>query len=53
MPVLMVIPMDKRKLVMQAYAWGAVNVETHLGQVWGQFQPFQGVNMPSFLPETG
>ena len=50
--VLFLIPMEKRKMVEQAYQWGAVNVETHLKQVWGEFQPFKGVNMPSFLPET-
>jgi len=50
---LFLIPMQNRKMVEQAYKWGAVNVETHLKQVWGEFQPFKGVNMPSFLPETG
>jgi hypothetical protein len=51
--VLFLIPMEKRKMVEQAYKWNAINVETHLKQVWGEFQPFRGVNMPSFLPETG
>ncbi|TAL24786.1 MAG: GNAT family N-acetyltransferase [Nitrospirae bacterium] len=51
--VLFVVPVEKRKIVEQLYKWGAVNVETHLKQVWGEFQPFKGVNMPSFLPETG
>ncbi|MBI5204020.1 MAG: GNAT family N-acetyltransferase [Nitrospirae bacterium] len=51
--VLFVVPVEKRKMVEQLYKWGAVNVETHLKQVWGEFQPFKGVNMPSFLPETG
>ena len=50
---LFVVPVEKRKIVEQLYGWGAVNVETHLKQVWGEFQPFKGVNMPSFLPETG
>ena len=50
---LFVVPVEKRKMVEQLYKWGAVNVETHLKQVWGEFQPFKGVNMPSFLPETG
>jgi GNAT superfamily N-acetyltransferase len=50
---LFVIPMDKRELVETLYQWGAKNVETHLFQVRGKFQPFQGVNLPSFLPETG
>ncbi|MBI5387528.1 MAG: GNAT family N-acetyltransferase [Verrucomicrobia bacterium] len=51
--VLVAIPMDRRQLVETLYRCGAVNVETHLFQVRGKFQPFQGVNLPSFLPETG
>lgn len=50
---LFVVPMDKRELVETLYDWGARNVETHLFQVRGAFQPFNGVNLPSFLPETG
>lgn len=50
---LVVIPMDKRELVNTLYEWGARNVETHLFQVRGTFQPFNGVSLPSFLPETG
>jgi GNAT superfamily N-acetyltransferase len=50
---LVVVPMEKRRIVETLYAWGAVNVETHLLQVRGQFRPFTGVNLPSFLPETG
>ena len=50
---LFVIPMDKRELVENLYDWGARNVETHLFQVRGKFQPFNGVSLPSFLPETG
>lgn len=52
-PPLFVIPMDKRELLETLYAWGARNVETHLCQVRGQLQAFKGVNLPSFLPETG
>ncbi|HSJ48271.1 MAG TPA: GNAT family N-acetyltransferase [Gammaproteobacteria bacterium] len=51
--VLFSIPMEKRKMVEQMYAWNAVNVETHLKEVWGEFPGFNGVSMPSFLPETG
>lgn len=51
--VLFSIPMKNRIMVEQAYRWGAVNVETHLKQVWGEFPGFHGVSMPSFLPETG
>lgn len=50
---LLVVPMDRRRMVEQLYAWGAVNVETHLMEAWGEFPGFQGVSMPSFLPETG
>jgi hypothetical protein len=51
--VLFVIPMDSPELVHILYGWGARNVETHLFQVRGKFQLFRGVNLPSFLPETG
>lgn len=51
--VLFSIPMEKREMVEQMYAWNAVNVETHLKEVWGEFPGFHGVSMPSFLPETG
>jgi GNAT superfamily N-acetyltransferase len=51
--VLLVVPMDKRKMVEQFYRWKAVNVETHLQQVWGEFPGCRGVSLPSFLPETG
>jgi GNAT superfamily N-acetyltransferase len=51
MPVA-VIPMEKTKLVQQMYEWGARNCEMHFCQVRGEFQPFNGVNLPAFLPET-
>jgi len=51
--VLFSIPMDKRKMVEQMYSWNAINVETHLKEVWGKFPGFNGISMPSFLPETG
>jgi ribosomal protein S18 acetylase RimI-like enzyme len=50
---LFVVPMDKRELVDTLYEWGARNVEAHLFQVRGKFQAFNGVSLPSFLPETG
>ncbi|PCC74083.1 Ribosomal protein S18 acetylase RimI [Nannocystis exedens] len=50
---LLVVPMDKRRMVEQLYAWGARNVETHLKEVWGEYPDESGVSMPSFLPETG
>lgn len=51
--VLFSIPMEKRQMVEQMYKWNAINVETHLKEVWGEFYGFKGVSMPSFLPETG
>lgn len=51
--VLFIVPVEKRKIVKQMYVWNAKNVETHLMSVWGEFPGFNGVNMPSFLPETG
>lgn len=51
--VLLVVPMNQRRLVETLYDWSARNVETHLFQARGEFQPFAGVSLPSFLPETG
>ena len=50
---LFVIPTEKRRLVETFYEWKAFNVETHFKQVWGQFQEYKGVSLPSYLPETG
>jgi len=50
---LLVIPMQKRTMIEQLYHWGAINVETHLLSVRGEYRECPGVNMPSFLPETG
>lgn len=47
------IPMEKERLVRQVYQWGGRNCEMHFCQVRGRMQPFAGVNLPSFLPETG
>ncbi|MBQ16048.1 MAG: GNAT family N-acetyltransferase [Planctomycetaceae bacterium] len=47
------VPMEKSDLVQRMYSWGARNCEMHFCQVRGDWQPFDGVNMPSFLPETG
>lgn len=49
---LFILPTDHGELIRQAYSWGARNVELHLCQVRGAFQPFQGVVMPTFLLET-
>jgi GNAT superfamily N-acetyltransferase len=47
------VPVERTHLVGQMYAWGARNCELHLCQVRGEFQPFRGISMPTFLPETG
>ena len=44
---------ESERLVRTAYDWGARNCEMHFCQVYGEFQPFDGVNIPTFMPETG
>jgi GNAT superfamily N-acetyltransferase len=46
------VPVECTLLVQTAYAWGARNCEMHYSQVRGAFQPFRGINLPTFLPET-
>jgi hypothetical protein len=50
---LFLVPVEARHMVEELYSWGARNVELHLFQARGAFKPFAGINMPSFLPETG
>jgi len=47
------VPVEAEKIVRAAYAWGARNCEMHFCQVLGDYKPFAGVNMPTFMPETG
>jgi len=47
------IPADCETLVQLAYGWGARNCEMHVAQVRGDFRGFDGVNLPTFMPETG
>ncbi len=47
------IPVERENLVRRMYDLGARNCELHFCQVRGRFQPFRGISMPSFLPETG
>jgi hypothetical protein len=49
---IVLIPVEREQLVRQMYDWGGRNCELHFGQVRGAFRPFQGINMPSILPET-
>jgi GNAT superfamily N-acetyltransferase len=50
--VLMLIPALSRKLLETVYSWGARNCEIHFAQCRGHFQPFSGVVIPTFMPET-
>ncbi len=47
------VPVERGRMVRQMYDWGARNCELHFYQVRGEFRPFQGISMPTFLPETG
>ena len=47
------VPVECQNLVQTAYAWGAKNCELHVAQVRGAFRSYQGVCMPTFMPETG
>ena len=47
------LPSDRATLVRYAYVWGARNLETHVHNVLGDWQPFAGVNFPTFMPESG
>lgn len=51
--VLFLVPAQCTPLVQQMYGWGARNCELHFGQVRGDCRPVRGVQMPTFLPETG
>ncbi|MEY4940091.1 MAG: hypothetical protein RIQ93_1826 [Verrucomicrobiota bacterium] len=46
------VPVEREKIVRQMYAWGARNCELHFCQVRGEFKPFNGINMPTFILET-
>jgi GNAT superfamily N-acetyltransferase len=47
------VPVDCRALVERAYGWGARNCELHFAQIRGDWQPYRGVVLPTFMPETG
>jgi GNAT superfamily N-acetyltransferase len=46
------VPCECAGLVRKVYDWGGRNTELHLCQVYGDFQPFRGISMPVFMPET-
>ncbi|MCX7886681.1 MAG: GNAT family N-acetyltransferase [Verrucomicrobiae bacterium] len=50
---LFLLPVECGHVVREMYARGARNCELHFTQVRGSWQPFRGVNLPTFLPETG
>jgi GNAT superfamily N-acetyltransferase len=50
---LFLVPADRPGLVRTVYGWGGKNVELHVFQARGHAQPFAGVAMPTFMPETG
>jgi GNAT superfamily N-acetyltransferase len=47
------VPVDCAEVVSAMYSWGARNCELHFAQVRGRFTPFDGVVLPTFMPETG
>jgi predicted N-acetyltransferase YhbS len=46
------VPVECTEMVRRLYALGARNCELHFSQVRGAWQPFRGISMPTFLPET-
>ncbi len=46
------LPVERNELVRVAYGWGAKNCEIHFTQVRGEFTPYSGISMPTFMPET-
>jgi len=47
------VPAQCSALVQQMYRWGAKNCEIHFSQVRGPCPPVRGIQMPTFLPESG
>jgi len=50
---LLLVPVDRPELVRTLYSWGGRNCEIHFAQVRGNYQPLDGIVMPTFMPETG
>lgn len=46
------LPVECSEMVRALYNRGARNCELHFSQVRGVWQPFRGVSMPTYLPET-
>ena len=47
------VPAVCGQLIQQLYGWGFRNCEIHVFQCRGPAQPFNGVAMGTFMPETG
>ena len=47
------LPVESAAVVRLAYRLGARNCEMHAAQTRGEAQPFRGVTIPTFMPETG
>lgn len=50
---LFLVPVDRPQLVRTIYSWGGRNCEIHFAQVRGGFRSFNGIVLPTFMPETG
>jgi hypothetical protein len=50
---LVIVPAGCDRLVKTIYQWGGKNIELHVYQVRGNFTPFRGVIIPTFMPESG
>lgn len=50
---LALVPTDRPGLSRLMYSLGGRNCELHAAQVRGHAEPFRGVSLPTFLPETG
>jgi hypothetical protein len=46
------LPADRPELVREIYSWGGRNCEIHFAQSRGYMPPYQGIVMPTFMPET-
>ncbi len=51
--ILFIIPAESSRLVKRMYEWGGKNNELHFSQVRGEFTPYSGVIIQTFMPETG
>ncbi len=50
--VLLLVPVECSELVRFGYSLGGRNCEMHMAEVRGDFPGFDGVTLPSFLPES-